>query len=391
MSTPTPRTGHPYYMYDEMHAQPEAMRAALAADDAQRDHIARELASTHHISDAIIDQAFLLPSFVGRGRIYLTGCGTAHHAALTGADWFRRISQSVLEVYAVQAFEFTRYQPSGPRMHDALLALSHSGIASATVAAAQRAKNEEGMYTIALTGVPGSAVTQASDETVITTTADARAATYTISHLTMLTVLADLARRTAEHLRAARDVALDLVDDIAAFPDLAAHALAQEAQIQQITSALPEINQVIFAGGGPNWPTAQEGALKTREAAYLPAFGFEMEEVLHGPPASFDDKTAAVLIAPPGPARDRALDILRTLRELGTTTIACGAADDADLAALAQHLIPLPTCPEAFSVIPGTVLVQQLAYWFAMARGANPDLIRRDQARWAAARQQYVR
>jgi glucosamine--fructose-6-phosphate aminotransferase (isomerizing) len=116
-----------------------------------------------------------------------------------------------------------------------------------------------------------------------------------------------------------------------------------------------------------------------------------MEEVLHGPPASFDDKTAAVLIAPPGPARDRALDILRTLREIGTTTIACGAADDADLAALAQHFIPLPACPEAFSVIPGTVLVQEVAYWFAIARGANPDLIRRDQPRWAAARQQYVR
>jgi glucosamine 6-phosphate synthetase-like amidotransferase/phosphosugar isomerase protein len=235
MTTPAPRTGHPYCMYDEMHAQPDAMRAALVADDAQRDHIARELASTHRLSDAVLGPGFLMPTFVGRGRIYLTGCGTAHHAALTGADWFRRISQRALEVHAAQAFEFTRYQTGGPRTHDALLALSHSGVASATVAAARRAKNEEGMYTIALTAVPGSDVSQASDETLITTTADARAATYTISHLTMLTVLADLARRTAEHLREAHDVALELVDDIAAFPDLAAAALAQEAQIQQIT------------------------------------------------------------------------------------------------------------------------------------------------------------
>ncbi len=391
MTTPTPRTGHPYFMYDEVRAQPAAMRAALVADDAQRAHIARELAGTHQVTDAILGPNFLLPAFAGRGRVYLSGCGSAYHAALTGADWFRRITQGALDVQAVQAFEFIHYMRGGPRTHDAFLALSHSGIASATVEAARRAKDEDGMYTVALTAAPQSAVAQNSDETLITTTAPAVASTYTISHLTMLTVLADLARRTAEHLRAAREVALDLADDIAAFPDLAAAALGAEDQIRQIVAALPPINQVIYGGGGPNWATALEGALKTREAAYLPAAGFEMEEILHGPPASFDDHTAAVLIAPLGAARDRALDVLRALGQLGVTTIVFGSSGDTDLAALANHFVALPDCPEAFSVIPSTVLVQQTAYWLAMQRGANPDLIRRDQARWAAARQQYVR
>src|SRR5579875_2206755 len=378
MTTPAPRMGHPFYMYDEVQAQPEALRAALAADGAQRDHIARELANTQQLTEAVTIPGFLLPSFVGRGRVLLSGCGTAYHAALSGADWFRRITQGALEVQAVQAFEFARYAPGKPRTHDAFLALSHSGTASATIAAARRAKEEEGMYTVALTAAPQSPLAQVCDETLITTTASTVAATYTISHLTMLTVLADLARRTAEHLRSSREVALDLVDDIAAFPDLAAAALAQEDRFHQIVDALPEINQAVFAGGGPHWPTAKEGALTVREAAYLPAAGFEIEEILHGPLASFDEKTLAVLIVPSGAGRGRAPDILKALRQIGVTTIACGSSGDEELAALADHVVEIPLCAEAFSVIPGTVFVQEIAYWLSLRRGGNPDLIRKE-------------
>ncbi len=386
----TPRTQHPYAMYDEMHAQPDAMRAALAADTEQRDHIARELAGTHHLTDAIVGLGFPLPTFVGRGRVYLVGCGTAHHAALSGADWLRRITQGALDVEVAQAFEFAHYGRGGPRTHDALLALSHSGTPSATNAAATRAK-EEGMYTVAISGTRVSPLAETCDEVALTMTMPTVAATYTISHLTMLTVLADLALRTAEQLREARDVAHELRDDIATLPDLVASALAQEDAIRQIVDSLPTINQVVFAGGGQNWFTAQEGALKVREASYLPAMGFEMEEILHGPYASLNEQTLAILIAPPGPARDRACDVLRSLQQIAVTTIACGAAEDEELAALATHFVPLPTSIELLSVIPATVLAQEFAYWLAMRQGSNPDLIHRDDPRWLAARQQYTR
>ncbi len=67
------RTAHPFHMYDEMRAQPAAMRAALVADAEQREHLARELAGTNEISDAIVVPGFLLPAFSRRGRVTLTG------------------------------------------------------------------------------------------------------------------------------------------------------------------------------------------------------------------------------------------------------------------------------------------------------------------------------
>ena len=398
MTTPTPRSGHPFYMYDELHAQPSAIAAALEGDEEQRDHVARELAGTHSAIESVVGTGFLAPALVGRGRLWLAGCGTAHHAALTGAEWFRRLSGGHLDVQAVQSFEFNHYYVGGPRGHDALLALSHSGIASATVTAAERAKTL-GMYTVALTGVPASAVTLACDETIQTTTAPTVASTYTISHLTMLATLGDLAVRAAGHLHDRHTPPANVLEAFQALPNAVAAVLAREGEVRAIIDALPPINQVIFAGANVNWHTAQEGALKVREAAYLSASGMELEEVLHGPPASFDDQTVLFVIAPqPSPdfpdgsaTRVRALDILRAMRHIGVTTVAIGSAGDDELASAATAFFALPDSPEIISVVPATVVVQLVAYWLAMARGTNPDRIRRDQPAWQAARDAYVR
>lgn len=391
MSTPEPRAGHPFSMYDEMQAQPGAVAAALAADDEQRAHVAKELAGTHSRTDSIVGPGFLAPSLVGRGRIWLAGCGTAHHAALTGAEWLRQFSEGTLDAQAMHAFEFAHNLPGGARPHDALLALSHSGTASATIAAAEQAKTR-GMYTVALTADPASPIAQVCDETLRTMTTPTVAATYTISHLTMLAVLADLALRAANDLREGRAEAHELAPAVADLPNALHAALASEPAVRAVVAALPRDPHMVLAGGGVLWHAALEGALKLREAAYLPSTGMEIEEVLHGPLASFDAQTVLVLLAPrTSTGRARAPDILRAVRRIGVTTVLIGDADDADLVALATHHLALPAAPDWLSVVPATALLQVFTYWLAMQRGGNPDRIRRDQPQWQAARDEYTR
>lgn len=390
MATPDFRTGHPYYMDDEMRSQPEAVATALAADAEQRAHIATELAGTRHRTETIVGPGFLTPSLIGRGRIWLAGCGTAYHAALTGAEWLRQFSEGELDAQAMQAFEFARNLPAKQRPHDAFLALSHTGAASATIAAAERAR-ALGMYTVALTAEPASPLARVCDEVMITTRPTI-AATFTVSHLAMLGVLADLALRAATHVRASQDEAHHLAPAVAALPDAIRGALAREDDARAIIAALPMECQPVLAGSGVLWHAAREGALKLREAAYLPASGMELEEVLHGPLASFDEHTVLVVMAPRVNAgRDRAPDILRAARHIGVTTIAIGDADDDELFGLATYALALPVTPDWLSVVPATVLTQLLTYWYAIKRGGNPDRIRRDQPPWQAARDEYVR
>ncbi len=394
MQTPVYRTGHPYYMYDELHAQPQAMDAVLQDGADQREHIAKELAGTHSAADVIVGPGFLAPALPGRGRVWLAGCGTAYHAALTGAEWLRRLTHEVVDVVALPSFEFTHYEVT-PRAHDAMLALSHTGTASATVAAAAAAKRA-GIFTVAITGTPGSPIAQTADEAIVTTATAAVAATFTISHTTMLMVLADIALRTAEHLHAGREPVHEFAGEVQRLPQLVRETLERDDAIKAVVATLPELRQAICIGGGTNWHAALEGALKLREAAYLPATGMEVEEILHGPFASIDEHALIVAIAPRNAAngdaaRNRALDVLRAVRNIGATTIAFGSEGDDELAAAANHMITLPSCADLFSVVPATVALQMLTYWLAMLRGGNPDRIRRDQAQWQAARDQYVR
>ncbi len=390
MTTPAPRTAHPFAMYDEMHGQPQAMATALTADMPQRDHIARELAGTHAATETIVGPGFLMPHIVGPGRIWLAGCGTAYHAALIVADWLRQGSEHILDAQAMQAFEFAHYSSRKLRTHDALLALSHSGTATATIASAERAR-EAGLYSVAVTAIPDSPLTRICDETLLTHTGPTIAGTYTISHTAMLAALADLTRRATNHLRSEHARADELAVETARFPELAQAVLDIEPAIKDVVAALPDLNQLIVGGGGPNWPTAFECALKVREASYLPATGFEIEEIVHGRIASIDAATGVLLIAPAGPSHARAMDILRAVRHVGATTIVLASAGDAESAALADQVIALPDCDESSSVIPATIAVQEIAYWLAIRRGGNPDRIRRDQPQWEAARQSYTR
>jgi glucosamine--fructose-6-phosphate aminotransferase (isomerizing) len=141
-----------------------------------------------------------------------------------------------------------------------------------------------------------------------------------------------------------------------------------------------------FVGGGPNAATAREGALKLSETAWLPAVAFEPESFLHGPSAALEAEDALVLIAPPGPARARALDVARAARAIGAEVLVLAREDDREAAAVAGETIALPEVDEALSPILAVVPLQLLAYHVAVARGRNPDLLRADDPAHARAR-----
>jgi glucosamine--fructose-6-phosphate aminotransferase (isomerizing) len=126
-----------------------------------------------------------------------------------------------------------------------------------------------------------------------------------------------------------------------------------------------------------------------QETNYTASFGMETEEVLHGPVAALGD-AALVVIAPPGPARARALDLLRAARILETETVALGEAGDAELEATCGTFLALPTCTEALSPAPYHVPLHLLSYWMAVVKGSNPDLMRREEPAYLQARQSYT-
>ena len=62
---------------------------------------------------------------------------------------------------------------------------------------------------------------------------------------------------------------------------------------------------VELIGAGPNAWTAQEGALKIREASYVAAEGLSSEQFFHGPSVALDEQDTLVVLDGGGPAADR--------------------------------------------------------------------------------------
>ncbi len=368
MSIPV-RPGHPYCMYDEILAQPDAAARLLAADQQQRDELAQRLA--------------------GKTRLFLTGCGTALHAALAGEYLLRWFTSGRRGARAFQAFELADYGPSMDD-HTALIALSHSGTATATMRALEKGKRE-GAFCLTITAYPESPAAAAADAILLTGYPQQQSAVYTVSYTLMVALLADLARRVAWHLSREPSAQAAQASEIERLPALLREALGLEEQAKALAARYQDRQRFFFLGGGPHLVTAQEAALKMMEANYTASTGIQIEEFIHGPISSLDARDVALVFAPPGASRSRALDILKAAQIIGAETIALAEADDAEIKTNATHTIPLPRCAEALGMLPAIVPLQLFTYYMALARGLNPDLIHRHDERYAAARRGYIR
>jgi glutamine---fructose-6-phosphate transaminase (isomerizing) len=251
------------------------------------------------------------------GRLVFTGCGTSYNAAQTGGQ-------------AVEALDASISPPAA----DVLVCVSHEGTTRTTREAARAFPRR----TIAVTAVDESPLASECDVALPMPGPPEVSYCHTRAYTCAVAALAALQG-----------------ENIAGLPSAVEEALGQDV-------GEPPAGRVLVAGAGPAWPTAQEGVLKLREGAYLPAEALHTEELLHGHLAAIDETVRAYVLDGP-----RAAEAVRALETLGCETTL------------------VPTIHPVVDI----VFFQLLMLAAAEARGANPDLIRREDERWQRARDAY--
>ena len=269
-------------------------------------------------------------------RIWLVGTGTSQHAAELGG-WMLRGSGR--ERHAVSSATFARF---GPRLtgDDGVVVISHTAETAFTRRCRLHAL-AAGARVVSITG-QGAGWPEA-----IETVPRERSETYTVSYTAALVVLARLAAGLGANEIAA--------GDLQALPDRAAAAAEQGVPLDGIPRRL-----LVVVGVGPAAVTAREGALKLREAARLPAEGYEAEYLLHGSAVPLGPDDALVLLQPAGDP-DGLLPAIGSAARVDGVSIAAISEPDGLTAVLAQ--------------IPLTVRLQTLASRWADQRGQNPDTV----------------
>ncbi len=347
-------------LYSSIHAQPQAIRGLLADWDGPT-----EAAQQLHT----------------RERILLAGIGTSYHAALIGEYVFRLAG---VDAWAVRSYELVTY-PRPLRSNDGVVVISHRGSKVHGIAAAQRAKLS-GVLTVGITG-KGSQMRDV--DVVIETVEQEVSSAHSISFTGTLTRLAQVAARLAA-LRGNTQVSQQIEQGLALIPTYVEQVFLHEDTLRRVAQDIVARQRRVFlVGAGPNAAIAPEGALKAKEAAYVTAEGFELEQAIHGPFVGFEASDLVTIVNVKGPAQPRIADFLRALHEIETQVLLLGTIPSEETQLFTQgqwrHVDLVTDVVEELTPLVSVVPLQLLADFLASARGVNADSFRKDQDAYARA------
>ncbi len=336
--------GYAHFMLKEIHEQPQVAREVL--------HMLEGSAEVEQVLNAIRNAR----------QVYLIGCGTSYHACLAGSVYFAQLAgRAVIPVLAPQFIP--QYLPAVNQL-DVGIFVSQSGETKDVLNALQAAE-ARGMTSLGLANVIGSTLTKATAcwlplccgyEISVPATK-----TFTNQVVTFLYLAYRLAGRDTSPLEQ--------------IPALMEQTLAaSEPQVQAITPAVNQWNDLYCLGYGATYPMALEGALKLKEITYAHCEGMLSTEFKHGPLSAVTDNYPVLFVAGP---EDIPL-IVSGINEVtcrGGRAIAIGQ-EDPRLRANASDVITLPAAAPEISSLLSVLPLQLLAYHMSVARGYDPDFPR---------------
>jgi glucosamine--fructose-6-phosphate aminotransferase (isomerizing) len=295
------------------------------------------------------------PQLDSRRPVVLTGIGTSLHACKVAGYWAAELSAGRIRPAVVEAHDYGLR--GAMRAEDQIVVVSHRGTKRFPHHVLDRAK-AAGALTIT---VSGRGAEDPGGDIVLRTSADERASTHSVSYTTALAVLARLVAGLVGGPAAARFEAA--VNQI---PAAIAETLAQPPPIW-VLPLLTNKEPIVLTGFGIDELSMAEAALKIKEGAYLWAEAMSIELALHGTPAVFEPRHAAIVAVPDEDDGGRTEAFLSMLKDLHLQAILLGAGDyDLPFAKVEYLLRPF------VSIIP----VQRLVAELARRRSTNPDTTR---------------
>jgi glucosamine--fructose-6-phosphate aminotransferase (isomerizing) len=343
VSFPDPKSRHPFHMHSMILAQPS---------------YAQEVISRVRTSG-------FGKAFARVPHLILTGCGTSFHAAMYGAKLLQAALGTQCLVEAIHAYDLA-YGQSPPRK-STILGVSHSGSTPTTNRALGRAKGA-GLQVLGVSGLPDTSMADTADHILVIGATHDRSWANTMSYTTQLIAFASLAAQQGVDWA-------DVTRGITRLPRLMRKTLLTESEIHTLARRVARHDKITFLGAGLDEITALEAALKIRETCGLTASAYHPEQFLHGPFLSLDRDESIVFLRSREDGK-RADLARRALLKTGASVTMIGEHPRASIRLPSTH----PYLRPILSVIP----MQFLAYYTALARHANPDIMRTDIPRLRA-------
>jgi glutamine---fructose-6-phosphate transaminase (isomerizing) len=321
-------------------------------------------------------------------RVYVTGCGDSHHAALGTELAFEALAGRPTE--PMSALPFARYAaaylpPTGPGTN-LVIGVSVSGEVVRTTEALRLAR-QAGATALALTATPGSRLAQVADVVVVTAAPPVpeppdvhvpRVRSYLASQLGLLLTAVRIGEVRA-HLDWAAATAVRR--DILALADAAQRTIdACDREAHALAADWSDATDFVFVGSGPNYGTALFCAAKVLEASGDGAVGQDTEEWAHLQFFARVRTTPTFFVTAGHRDVSRVIEVARAAQTIGRRVVSVAPAAASTLHDLAARRLPLadgvaePLSP-VIAAIPGALFAayraEVLGEPFFRANGAG--------------------
>src|SRR5262252_2973253 len=273
----------PHYMLKEIFEQPNTVR------DAMRGRLSFE-ECTAKLGGLNMTPAELRDV----GRVVLTGCGTALHAAMVGEYLVEKLANIPTEVEYASEFRHRNTPMTGDTL---VFAISQSGETADTLGAL-RESQRKGYRTLGVCNNVASTIARESDGGVYMHAGPEIGVAATKSFTSQLIILNLIGLLLGRMRQLSTAQGKRMIDALEALPDQIEQALKLSDQIESIAKKYISTSGMLFFGRQFNYPIALEGALKLKEITYLFAEGHPSAELKHGIIALIRPDLPSLFIAP---------------------------------------------------------------------------------------------
>ena len=349
--------GYPHFMLKEIEEQPEVIEKTL---------------DVYMNTNGKVDFSSSLKKLdlSKIKEIYIVACGTAYHAGLQGAYFFKKISGIKTEVDIASEFRY-----SDPFIDESTLAIfiSQSGETLDTLMAMKMAK-EKGATTLAITNVLGSTISREADMVIYTLAGPEISVASTKAYTAQVTLFYLLALYFGE-----KKILIDgnkyesYLDTIHMLSDQVKKVIDKKEQIRAIANKIKDKRNGFFIGRGIDDKCGREGSLKMKEITYIHTEAFSAGELKHGTIALIEEGTMVVAIVTQEDMIEKIISNIKEVKARGAYVIALTKEKYKNVADISDEIILIDDVEDILAPTVANISLQLLAYYTAVEKGLDVD------------------
>src|SRR3982075_2836418 len=350
---------YPHYMLKEIFEQPGSVR------DAMRGRLSPE-ECTAKLGGLNMTPAQLRDV----GRVVLTGCGTALHAAMIGEYLIEQLAQIPTEVEYASEFRHR----NTPMTRDTLVfAISQSGETADTLGGLRESRRK-GYRTLGICNNVASTIARESDGGVYMHAGPEIGVAATKSFTSQVSILVAIGLLLGRMRHLSTSEGTRIIEALEELPEQITEVLKLSDQMQAIAKKYVDVSGMLFFGRQFNYPIALEGALKLKEITYLFAEGHPSAELKHGIIALISPDLPSIFVAPDDAVFSKNVNNMEQIKARKGPIIAVTSGNGAkQLKEIANDIIVLPDALDPLMPILSVIPLQLLAYHLAVALGRDVD------------------